>query len=160
MEAVRFLRALPRGHVKVISWVVPAGRGLRLSQREDRHGVAVGGVQRLRVLEELARHARSLQVFADAASHTSTWVLDCGPAQFHLVLSPEVWRGFSGEGQALSSLRTRSWSQVLATVQAEPCWQSRVDAGVIARSYELKEPLVSVPRNATRPLLFNTKSLK
>ena len=125
-EARRFLRSLPRGVVKQTCWVVPAGRGLR-SHRATSDGVAVGGMQRLRVLEDLACHARQLLVFTEDSSQTSTWVLVLDEARFHLVLSPEVWRGFSGEGQVLGDLANVDGKRSLARVQASLKWQSRID---------------------------------
>jgi hypothetical protein len=136
-EALRFLRSLPRSAVKGTSWVVPSGRGLRLSQHAGGGGIAVGGVQRLRVLEDLARHARRLQVFAENASRASAWVLHFDDARFHLVLSPEIWRGFSGEGQALRGLAETQWQSVLPRVQAELAWQAKLDAAAIAKKLEV-----------------------
>jgi hypothetical protein len=136
-EAWRFLRSLPRGNVKQACWVVPAGRGLRLSHHATAGGVGVGGIQRLRVLEDLARHARRLLVFGEEASQTSTWVLELDEARFHLVLSPEVWRGFSGEGQVLADLAGTDGKQVLARVRASLQWQSRIDVPSLAAQFSL-----------------------
>jgi predicted nucleic acid-binding Zn finger protein len=90
-------------------------------------------VQRLRVLEDLARHARRLEIFAEQASQTSTWVLHLDDARFHLVLSPEVWRGFPGEGQALHGWAKNRWQSVLPRVQAELSWQAKLDVAAIAK---------------------------
>jgi hypothetical protein len=141
-EARRFLRSLPRGVVKQTCWVVPAGRGLRVSHRATVDGVAVGGIQRLRVLEDLARHSRQLLVFADDASQTSTWVLVLDEARFHLVLSPDVWRGFSGEGQVLGDLAKAESKQSLARVHASLKWQSRIDVTSLASRFSVKEDAV------------------
>lgn len=142
-EAWRFLRALPRGIVKQTCWIIPAGRGLRVSHRATADGVAVGGMQRLRVLEDLARHARQLRVFAEDASQTSCWVMDLDEARFHLVLSPEVWRGFSGEGQVLADLAGAGGMKALARVQASLKWQSRIDALSLAKKFSLAEDTVT-----------------
>jgi hypothetical protein len=138
-EAWRFLRSLPRGIVKQTCWAVPAGRGLRVSHCATGAGVAVGGLQRLRVLEDLARHARRLLVFAEDASQTSTWVLVFEEARFHLVLSPEVWRGFSGEGQALGDLASADGKRSLARVQASLKWQSTIDVSSLAARFSMSE---------------------
>jgi len=143
-EAWRFLRSLPRGIVKQTCWVVPAGRGLRVSHRATIDGVAVGGMQRLRVLEDLARHASHLLVFAEDASQTSTWVLVLDEARFHLVLSPEVWRGFSGEGQVLDDLASVNGNRSLARVQASLKWQSRIDVPSLATKFSFSEDAVTV----------------
>lgn len=136
-EAWRFFRALPRSVTKNACWAIPAGRGLRLSHHRSPDGVAVGGIQRLRVLEDLSRHAERLQVFADEASQTSTWTLDLGEARFHLVLSPEVWRGFSGEGQALADLAGTEGKKILPRVQASLKWQSWIDVTPLAQKLAL-----------------------
>jgi hypothetical protein len=109
------------------AWVVPAGKGLRLSQTASRGAVRVGGVERLRVLEELARHARALRLYAAEGEEASAWELDAGSARFHLVLSPQVWRGFSGEGQVLAELAVAASPGLLAQVRAALHWQSRLD---------------------------------
>ncbi len=59
VEALRFLRSLPRTKTKHPAWIVPAGRGLRLSQQPAADGVRVAGLQRLRVLEGLAPRWRA-----------------------------------------------------------------------------------------------------
>jgi SWIM zinc finger len=142
-EALRFLRSLPRVPThRHPSWVVPAGRGLRLSQRETPGGVRVGGLERLRVLEDLAQHARALRIHCEPQGPTSTWELVLDDARFHLVLSPEVWRGFSGEGQALESLSAENWRGVLPRVRAALQWQSVLDAAHLARDVELEPEVV------------------
>ena len=65
--------------------------------------LALGGPERLRLLEPLMRHARRLRAWSDD-SGVSAWALDLPGARFHLVLSPDTWRGFSGEGRVLEGL--------------------------------------------------------
>jgi hypothetical protein len=141
LEALRFLRGLPRCLGAVDAWVVPAGRGLRLSQTRAGSAVRLAGAGRLRVLEALAPLAQVLRVHADETSGGSAWELVFDEARFHLVLSPDVRRGFSGEGQVLTALAGRvggeRWAGVLPRVQASLCWESWIDAGDLARSFSL-----------------------
>ena len=65
--------------------------------------IGVGGVARLRLLKSLARHADSVSIYAGVGDSTA-WELRMPYARFLLLLSADVWRGFSGEGQALSAL--------------------------------------------------------
>src|SRR5262249_15124080 len=109
-----------------------SGRGLRLSQTPQRDGVRVAGIERLRVLEPLAPHAQRLRIFADRHSETAAFDLILDEARFHLVLSPDVWRGFSGEGQALSALASQEWERALPKVRAAMKWDAVVDAGDLA----------------------------
>jgi hypothetical protein len=131
-EAHRFFRSVPRGTVKE-AWITPVGRGLRLSQREHKDAVRVAGLQRLRVLEILARHADRLRVYFDETTLANAWELNLGEARFVLALSPEPWRGFSGEGQALQNLATNVWQKLLPRVQAALTWDATIDAGAVAK---------------------------
>jgi hypothetical protein len=140
-EAHRFFRALPRANVKM-AWVVPAGKGLRLSQREIPGGVRVAGTERLRTLENLARHARALRIYYDAATGASGWEMALPDCHFHLLLSPEVWRGFSGEGQALADLADPRWQETLPRVRAALTWDAAIDSGALAK--KLNAPLETI----------------
>jgi hypothetical protein len=136
-HAFRFLRGLPRDASAAACWVVPAGRGLRLARVETRGGVRIGGIERLRILEDLARHAKTLRVYSDDQSHATGWELNFDEARFHLVLSPEVFRGFSGEGQVLADVARRPWVEVLPRVRASLQWDATVDARALANSFDL-----------------------
>ncbi len=131
-EAARFLRSLPRGSGTGTAWIVPSGRGLRLSQMKATGAVRIGGVGRLRILEPILRHARSLRIHADEPSGATAWELVLDEARFHLVLSPEVSRGFSGEGQVLDALARPRWLDALSRARAALRWESRIDPDAIA----------------------------
>jgi hypothetical protein len=131
-EAHRFFRGLPRGLVKE-AWVAPLGRGLRLSQRASNASVRVAGLRRLRVLEILSRHADRLRVYYDETTLANAWELNLGEARFVLALSPEPWRGFSGEGQALQDLAGSAWHKLLPRVQAALTWDAVINANAVAK---------------------------
>jgi hypothetical protein len=130
-QACYFFRSLPRRNLRQASWVVPAGPGLRLSQCAAKDGVCVGGIQRLGVLENLSRDARQLRVYSEPATQTSAWELVFPEARFFLVLSPEVWRGFSGEGQVLNDLASTEWESTLPRVRAALKWESKIDVAAL-----------------------------
>lgn len=137
-EARRFVRSLPRGTTpKLPSFVTPMGAGLRLSQRESSGSVRVTGTDRLRLLEPLLNQAKQLRVWANNSSGTSAWEVVFERARFLLLLSPEVWRGFSGEGQLLDRLATKDWEAALPLVQATLKWQSRIDVPQLASQLAL-----------------------
>jgi hypothetical protein len=143
-EAARFLRSLPRTKTgKHASWIAPSGAGIRLSQRASSDAVRVTGLERLRALEELALSARTLRVYAHDDAGTSAWVLDLGRARFVLVLSAEVWRGFSGEGQALTAVALAD-DAALARTHAALRWRQVLRAAELAA--ELGEPADQVAR--------------
>lgn len=143
-EAMRFLRSLPRMKTnRRDTWVVTAGHGLRLSQCETRGAVRVGGLERLRVLEALVPQARSLQIFADDITGASGWTLLLDESRFHLVISPEVWRGFSGEGQALESLASETWKTALPKIHAGLKWESVIDLAALVSRVGLEASVVN-----------------
>jgi hypothetical protein len=110
-EAVRFIGSLPSAARRPL-WAVAAGRSLGLATSPRPGAACLAGPQRLAELRPLLRFARSLRVYApDVAAAApgspptpSAWELDLGAARFTLTLSPEVHRGFSGEGALLGSL--------------------------------------------------------
>jgi predicted nucleic acid-binding Zn finger protein len=131
-EAARFLRSLPRGSATTSGWVVPSGRGLRLSQVAAGGGIRVGGVQRLHIMDDLARHAKALRIYADEQNQGSAWELVLDEARFTLALSPDVSRGFSGEGQVLTDLANRRWEETLPRVHASLKWDTRIEPDDLA----------------------------
>jgi hypothetical protein len=153
-EAQRFLRSLPRSPMKSVCWVVAGGSqshfpsGLRTTQRETKGGIPVGGLHRLRVLEDLSRYAKKLRIYADPSSQTSGWELDTGSARFDLVLSPEVWRGFSGEGQVLADLAGKDWQTILPRIQASLKWDAKIDATDLGRRFKLDPAAISAALSA------------
>lgn len=130
-QARRFLRSLPsRGADRV--GVMAAPSGLRLSTMAPAGSVPVGGIQRLRVLEPVAGRIRGLRLWADAEAGTTGWELEFNQARLFLMLSPELRRGFSGEGQALGTLAGGDWEAAMARVRAELRWQAELDPAAIA----------------------------
>ena len=137
IHAFRFFRSLPRMKThRRSTWVTKTGSGLRLSQIQSPDGVQIGGLERLRVLESLSRDAESLCVYTDESTGASAWVLVFSDCRFHLVISPEVWRGFSGEGQALESLATAD-KTTIPIVQSKLKWQSIIDRKQISKTTKL-----------------------
>ena len=134
LEAARFLRALPRMKTnRRPTWIVPAGRGLRISQVQPAGtAVRIGGLERLRAIERLAGQASVLRVYADETTGATGWVLVFDDCRFQLAISPEVWRGFSGEGQALDDLAGGDWQTALRRVQAQLNWHAVLEPTELA----------------------------
>lgn len=143
VETLRFLRSLPRSTTaKSVFWAVPAGSGLRLSQRESPGGVRLAGLERLRLLEELAPFADSLRIYADPRGEASEWQLRFGPLAFHLTLTAEVWRGFSGEGQVLNELAARERDKILSHVRGLLKWQAELRLEEFAANWDVRPETV------------------
>lgn len=128
VEAQRFLRTLPRGgSPKRPCFVTPFRAGLRLTQRECPDCVRVMGTDRLRLVEPISRHAKTLRVWSDDDSGVSAWELIFETGRLWLTISPDISRGFSGEGQALDSLAGTAWEGALQKVRAQLRWQAEIN---------------------------------
>lgn len=139
VEARRFVRSLPApsGARTAPLWVVPAGRGLRLTSRSGQGAVCLAGPERLRMLEPLLRFATALRAYAPAVATpgqpaASAWELVLDDARLVVTVSPDVSRGFSGEGAVLRDLAADD---------------ARDDADLVAALLAF-EPRVDVPRLA------------
>lgn len=138
VEAVRFLRSLPRTIIPgTVSWIVPSGNRLRLSSRGGTDAIRVSGINRLRVLEELAPWAERLRVYVAPDGTASEWQLDFDPLRFTLTLSADAWRGFSGEGQVLGELASSAGERALERVRRALQWQAELRADELAATAEL-----------------------
>ena len=139
-----FLRSIPKTPSKRPVWFAPAGRGLRTHHHDPGPGaIGLAGMARLRLFDRVARHATALRVFAMAGDGSTGWQLDVPGARLTLVLSPEVWRGFSGEGRALHRLAESAPSASIAAVRAALGWAPRLGIEALATASERSRDEVS-----------------
>ncbi|MFF2655874.1 SWIM zinc finger family protein [Kitasatospora sp. NPDC058032] len=139
VEAVRFLRSLPRGGragARVARWVVPAGRTLRPTTRPVPGAVCLPGPERLAALQRVLRHARALRVYgppvAGGGPAASAWEVELPGMRLTLTLSPDASRGFSGEGGVLGALATGTAEQDADLVAALLAWEPRIEIAELA----------------------------
>jgi predicted nucleic acid-binding Zn finger protein len=142
LEARRFLRSIPRTKSRTPLYILPSGHGLRLSQMSGCSGVKASGLERLRVLENLIHYADSLRIYGDDESGASSWELVLPEARFHLLISPDVWRGFSGEGQVLSSLADKMYEKNISQIANELSYESIIDIGTLSRKTGLTPEMI------------------
>ncbi|MEU9512413.1 SWIM zinc finger family protein [Micromonospora sp. NPDC048169] len=146
-EAAAFLRRLPAANDRSVLWAVPAGRTLRLTSRPVPGAVCLAGAGRLAALRGVLRHARSLRVYGPAVragspAAPSTWELDTGALRVSLTLSPEPYRGFSGEGAALAALAGDDVVDDAELVGALLNWDPAIDVAALADAAALPDERV------------------
>jgi hypothetical protein len=108
----RFLAGLPRvAPPGPTRYVLTDGPQWRTSHRPIAGAVPLPGASRLRAADRVARHATALTVYA-APNETAAWVFDLTDARLTLVISPDPYRGFSGEGTLLTLLTRPEGEQV------------------------------------------------
>jgi hypothetical protein len=146
VEARRFLQSLPRTRSRTVAWATPDGKGLRLSAQAGEAAVCLAGPERLRLLERLLPSARELRVYGPQPSRprgteASAWELVLDGARLVFVLSPELFRGFSGEGGVLRDLAHADEEAVDAVaeqLQGEP----EIEPSAVAEELGLPRPAV------------------
>ncbi|MEU8135362.1 SWIM zinc finger family protein [Streptodolium elevatio] len=137
VEAVRFLRSLPKNNRQVL-WVRPAGRTLRAAPGPAVGAVCLAGPDRLRALARILRHAKALRVYGPAVAPgspavASAWEVELPGMRLTLTVSPDAARGFSGEGAVLDALATDQAAEDADLVSALLAWEPRVEVGDLAR---------------------------
>lgn len=132
-DARTLFRALPKGSGgKRPVHITRTGRSMRLASRPQRDSIPLHGTERVRVLEPLIPHLKQLTLWSDEEAGTSGWELDFGMGTFFALISPELYRGFSGEGQMLSRLATGQWQSALPAVTDSLHWQSQIDVSKLS----------------------------
>jgi hypothetical protein len=127
-DALRFIRTLPKTSMpKMPSYIISAGKSIRLSQRPQKGAVKILGTHRVKIIEPLLARATKLRIWANHDNGISAWEVCFSVGSFFLMISPEVYRGFSGEGQALSSLAKPPSDRLIAQVRAHMKWQSEIN---------------------------------
>ncbi|MFI6481848.1 SWIM zinc finger family protein [Nonomuraea sp. NPDC050663] len=132
--AVRFLRGLPR-RASATVWVAPAGRDLRVTHQAAPGSVCLAGAGRLATLMPLLRFAKALRVYGPAAFDgpaASAWELELPGMRYTLALSPQPWRGFSGEGAVLDDLATDQAADDAEVVGMLLNFEPSVELGLLA----------------------------
>lgn len=140
-DARPFLRSLPRSS-RHLFWAHPVGKSLRLSSLPGPGAVCVAGPERLWSLEPLLRFASRLRIYGiDAGTFdgpaASAWELVLQDARFTVVLSPEVSRGFSGEGGLLFDLASSDSEEDAERLLPLLGWGQPIDIGQLALSVRL-----------------------
>jgi len=109
---------------------------LRLRQTPVASSVKIGGIDRLRILAGVARHATEMQVYSSEDGATA-WCVESPDSRLFIVLSPEPSRGFSGEGQVLQALAEQPG--ITARLRALLRWQNSLDAKLLANELGASE---------------------
>jgi hypothetical protein len=136
--AHRFLRTLPRTARRPL-WAFPANSTFVLGTTARPGAACIAGPHRLAELGPLLRFARKLRVYGPSADASmseapSAWELDLGSARFTLTLSPEKYRGFSGEGALLGLLADDDAAADAALLAESLDWGPGIDSRRVAAS--------------------------
>jgi len=133
-DALRFIRTLPKSSLpKKPIYVLSTGKPLRASHRPIKGAVPILGTHRVKVIEPLLFKAKSLRIWADDNNGCSAWEVCYEVGSFFLMISPEVFRGFSGEGQLLQDLAKTTDEKTISTIKAQLKWQNKISPTQISQ---------------------------
>jgi hypothetical protein len=152
IEARRFLQSLPRTKSRAVAWATPVGKTLRLASRADDSSVCLAGPERLRLLEKLLPFTKSLRIYGpapdrDHSAAPSAWELVLDGARAVFVLSPELFRGFSGEGGVLSDLSAAD-EETIELVADHLHGEPEIDPTAVAHELGVARPSVQTALGA------------
>jgi hypothetical protein len=145
IELAKTIRTLPQQNIMQagnVTFLVPSGRSLRLSQKDAANAIGIGAISRLKTLEPILRYAKTVVIYGNE-DRVSALELKLDGASFFFTLSPNAARGFSGEGQALISLVQDSETKTIAKVRSALAWQEKIIPSQIANSLELDTEAVN-----------------
>ncbi len=97
-------RSIPKGSINDDYFLSLRANRPNLSPVKSNKSICIGGVHRLRLLEGLANLADSLTIYDMKSENATAFQFQMKNMRFTLMLSRSFWRGFSGEGSALSNL--------------------------------------------------------
>lgn len=135
----RFINGLPMSGgsgAGVNLWLLPAGTALRHSGRQKKGAISLAGSARLSALKRIQHLIQAVRIYGpetepDAKGALSAWVIDLPGARLTLMLSPEPYRGFSGEGAVLHALSQARADDAL-TLGALLAWEAAIDPAALA----------------------------
>ncbi|MHC8949978.1 SWIM zinc finger family protein [Sphingobacterium hungaricum] len=104
IQVIQLFQSIPKGNTKGEFYLTKRANRFVLSPIASKDSVRVGGIQRLRLLEGISPYIDSLIVYQESGGESSSFVADFGKMRLTLSLSPDSYRGFSGEGNVLENM--------------------------------------------------------
>ncbi len=111
-------RAIPKGDVKEDYYVSFRGKRPFLSPIKSNNSICIGGIHRLRLIENILPLAKKLVIYTPESENGTAFQFEFSNVHFTIMLSRSFWRGFSGEGNTLENLIEeipKEWIQKLDT---------------------------------------------
>ena len=114
-------------------YLLPQGKSLRLSRRKSKGAVPISGLHRLKIIDQLLPIAKNIIVWSDEETECTAWEIQADNISATLCFSPEIQRGFSGEGQLLTTLLKGEDLYSLDSIEAYLNWNSNLNLESLAQ---------------------------
>lgn len=139
LQARQLMKLTPRSPARRPLYLQTRSDGARWSTVDSPGAIRVGGAHRLNIMEPLIRQASSLRIWVDRNSSVSAWIVENPSGSLMLMLSPDLDRGFSGEGQALEGLSAGDGRHHLPGIRAQLKWQDALSVAELAQATSIDE---------------------
>jgi len=97
-------RAIPNGEAKDDYYLSFRGKKPFFSPIKTDGSICIGGLHRLRLIENIIPLAQKLVIYAPKSENATAFQFEFSNVRFTVILSRSFWRGFSGEGNTLENL--------------------------------------------------------
>jgi hypothetical protein len=104
IQTIQLFQSLPKGITKGDFFITKRAGKFMFSTLSTADSVRIGGIQRLRLLENILAIVDKVYVYQSSDRETCALVCEFGKMQLLMAFSPDAYRGFSGEGKALENM--------------------------------------------------------
>ena len=104
MQTIQFFNQIPKGKSTAVLYASYIAGRLQLSPIAKPHSIRIGGIERLRLLEGLLPFIDVMCLYQADDGESLAVQLYMGHLRMTLAISPDYYRGFSGEGNVLDKL--------------------------------------------------------
>ncbi|MCI3938597.1 SWIM zinc finger domain-containing protein [Chryseobacterium aahli] len=104
IQIVQLFQSIPKGTTKGAFYLTQRANKYIWSPVESKDAIRFGGVARLRLLDGIATYFQNMSIYQSKGGESVAIVADLGEMRFTLALSPDNYRGFSGEGNVLKNM--------------------------------------------------------
>jgi hypothetical protein len=104
IQTIQLFQSLPKGNVKGEFFITNRAGKFMFSTLATSDSVRIGGVHRLRLLEGILAIVDKIYFYESSDKETCAVVCEFGNMQLLMAFSPDAYRGFSGEGNALENM--------------------------------------------------------
>ncbi|MEL1245251.1 SWIM zinc finger family protein [Flavobacterium sp. DGU11] len=104
IQIIQLFQSIPKGTAKGEFYLTQRANKFMWSPVESKDAVRFGGVARLRLLDGISTYFQTMSIYQSKDGESVAIVAGLGKMRFTLALSPDNYRGFSGEGNVLESM--------------------------------------------------------